>query len=60
MSLQELPHMCQLCEWVSCHTFVSQHPPGGVGLVYMFLHECMDQGLICLRVHQCDMGLDHK
>ena len=51
MSLQELSHPCQLCEWVSC----SQHPPGGVGFVYLFLHECMEQGLINLGAHQCDM-----
>ena len=55
MSLQELPHPGQLCEWVSCHTLVSQHPPGGVGFVYLFLHECMEQGLINQGAHQCDM-----
>ena len=48
MSLQELPHPCQLCEWVSYHALVSQHLPGGVGFVYLLLHVCMEQDLICL------------
>ena len=52
---QELQHPCQQCEWVSCHTLVSQHLPGGVGFVYLLLRECMEQGLINLGAHQCDM-----
>ena len=48
MSLQEPPHACQLCEWITCHTLVSQHFPGGVGSVYLLLHQCMEQGLITL------------
>ena len=55
MSLQELPHPCQLREWVSCHILVSQHLPDGVGFVCLLLHECMEQGLICLGAHQFDM-----
>ena len=51
MSLQELPHPCQLCEWVSCHTLVSQQLPGGEGFVYLLLHECMEEDLIlCLHI----------
>ena len=55
MSLQELQYLCQLCEWVPCHTLVSQHLPGGVGVVDLLLRECMEQGLINLGARQCDV-----
>ena len=41
--------------WVSFRILVLLHLPGGVGFVCLFLHECMEQGLIFLGAHQCDM-----